>query len=268
MLALEQAAPWGRMMKFVQTKVSARRSDCTMFKKVRGVSARLCPGSALFDNGVHAQVAHETPAHAAKRTGQLRHTSSVEACPFGSAASDRVYSCPESVHRFGRVLGFGREEWCQRTTKKRTSGKGCGRAASYCKPSSSCAPRNRVMGQLTQSTCATSAPTGGVDTEYYRWRGTNTIRFTWVLASAGWFGCSVGSLTTTAPWSSTTPDARPYNASPAFGPSIPDSPRKRKVGRLGPRPTSRHGSGRCATLHPRQGTRKNSRPASTRRAAA
>ncbi len=268
MLAQEQTVSWGRMMKFVQADVSAHHFDCTIFKKGQGASACLYSGSALFDNGAHAPVAHGTPAHAAKRTGQLRHTSPMERCPLGSAASGRVYPRPESVHRFEQVLGFGREGWCRRTTKKRTSGKGCGRAANYCKPSLSCVQQSRVTGQLTRNTCAIFAPTGGVDIEYYKSPGINSIRFTWVLALAGWFGCSARSLATTAPWFSTTPDVRPYSVSPACGPSTPGNHRKRKAGRLGLRLTSRHGSGRCATLHPRQGTRKNSRPASTRRAVA
>jgi len=255
-------------MKFVQGEVSAYYSDCTMFKLVRSALARLYSSSALFDNGAHATVAHGTPAHAARGAEQLRHTSPTERCLFRSTASGRVYSWPETVHRFEQVLGFGREGWCRRTTKKRTSGKGCGKAASYCKPSLSCVQQSRVTGQLTRNTCAIFAPTGGVDTEYYKLLGTNSTRFTWVPALAGWFGCSARSLATTAPWFSTMPEARTCSVSPACGPSIPGNHRKRKAGRLGLRLTSRHGSGRCATLHPRQGTRKNSRPASTRRAVA
>ena len=234
----------------------------TMFKKVQSGLAAFYSESAVMGNEAQSQVVRCPPAHAAQKMGLLRHASFVECCHPHTLVSDRVYSRAVSVHRFQRVAGRVQEGRCRTTTRKPTYGRGCGRAVSFCKPSSSCDPQNRVTVRLTQNTYATSAQIGGVATEFCKLLGINTIKFTWAPALVGSFGCSIEGSTTTGRSLFTTLEANICNALLACGRSTVGTLPQRKADRPAPHPTSRRGNGRCAIL-PRQQrtrTRKQSRP--------
>ena len=270
MLLSERNASWGEMMTILQTGKGAWHSDCRIITNDHSVTIFFYSGSAFLGNRAQGQVVHGSSAHAAKRPGPLCHARPVECCHPCIPVSDRVYPRAESVHRFERSAGFEREGWCRTTTTKPTYGKGCAKAASFCKPSSSCGLQIRVADHSMQNMWVTSAQIGGEDTGFYKYPDTNTIRFTWVPALAGSSGSFGRSLTTKDRSSSTMPGASICNALLACAPSTTGVLPKRKADRLGLRPLSRRGNGRCAIL-PRQQrtrTRKQSRPAPAGRAVA
>ncbi len=238
-----------------------------MSKIARSRTVCLYPDPASLGKRPQPGVVHIL-APVARRTLPLCSLGHIEACCALAPVNSGVYSRAESVHRFVQAAGFAREGRCRRATRRPTYAPDCATVAVSYKHSLSCGPLLRMMMQWTRSTSATSERTGGVATKFSKSSGTRAIRFTWGPAWADLSGCSVKGSTTKVHSSFTTPEARTCSVSPACGPSTPGNHRKRKADRLGLRLTSRHGSGRCATLHPRLGTRKNSRPASTRRAVA
>jgi len=253
----------------MQADVMDCRSGRTIFKKMRTGLPAFYSEPASLGNGAQGQVVRRSPAHVAK-TGLLRHAPFVECCHPHIPVSDRVYSRAVSVHRFQQVAERVQEGRCRTTTRKPTYERGCGRVVSFCKPSSSCGPQNQVTAWLTQNTCATSAQIGGAATESCKWLGTNTIKFTWLLALDGSFGCSTGGSTITAHSSSTTLDAKTCNALLGCGPLIVGALPQRKAVRPAPHLPNRRGNGQSAT-HPRQQgtrTRKQSRPIPAGRAVA
>ncbi len=270
MLVVEHIASWETIIKFMHGDVTGCHSGRTMFKKVRTGLPAFYSEPASLDNGAQGQVVRHSPAHAAKKTGLLRHTTFVECCRLHTPVSDRVYSRAVSVHRFQQVAARVQEGRCRTTTKKPTYGRGCGRVVSFCKPSSSCGPQNQMTAWLTQNTCATSAQIGGAATEFCKLLGTNTIKFTWLLASDGLFGCSIEGSTITGRSSFTTLDANTCNALLACDRLTVVVLPQRKADRPALPLPNRHGNGRCAILSHQQRTRtrKQSRPASTRRAVA
>ncbi len=253
----------------MQTDLRVHRSRGTMFKKVRSGPAAFYSEPAVMGNEAQSQIVRCPPAHAAQKTGLLRHASFVECCHPHTPVSDRVYSRAVSVHRFQRVAGRVQEGQCRTTTRKPTYGQGCERAVSYCRPSSSCDLQNRVTARLTQNTYATSAQIGGVAIEFCKSLGINTIKFTWVPALAGSSGCSIEGSTTAGRSLFTTLEANICSALLACGQSTVGTLPQRKADRPAPHPTSRRGNGQCAIL-PRQQrirTRKQSRPTLAGRAA-
>jgi len=239
-----------------------------MSKIARNTTVCFYPDPASLGKEPQSGVVRILLASVAHRTLPLCSLGHIEGCCSLAHVNTGLYPRAEFVHRFVQTARFAQEGRCRRATKRPIYARDCATVAASYKHSLSCGPRLRMMMQWMRSTSATSELTGGVATKFCKYSGTRAIRFTWGPAWAGLSGCSAKGSTTKVHLSFTTPDASTYSVSPDCGPSIPGDHRKRKAGRLGLRLTSRHGSGRCATLHPRQRTRKNSRPTSTRRAVA
>ena len=250
-------------MNFAQTDEGNCCSSRAMCKIAPKVVRFFYSGLGFLGNEARTQVVQGWPAHVAKSVRLLHHTCLVDRCAPCISVSSRVYPRAKSVHRFERVAGFAGEERCRRATRKPIYGRGCAKAAVFCKLSLSCGVQVRTIVQWMQNTCATFAQIGGAATGFCKYSDIRAIESTWVPASAGSSGCSVESSTTTGHSLFTTPVASICNVSPACGLLTTGALPNRKAARPAPHPTSHRGNGRCANLPRQQRTRTRKQSRST-----